>query len=531
MADTTPSLALPLLAAAQAQKHVTHNEALMLLDGLVQLAVLDKDLAAPPASPAEGDRYLIASASPTGAWAGWAGRIARYQDGAWRSLIPKAGWFAFVADEGDLYTYAAGAWTSFRATLTVLQNLTRLGVGTTADATNPFAAKLNKALWTALGTGEGGSGDLRYTLNKQAAGNTLSFLMQTGFSGRAEIGLTGDDDVRVKVSADGATWTDALRIDRTTGRTTLARVVAPLEVSLNTGAALPAAPSDTVLRVSGTDTGNTRFTFDAFSTRACNVIFRAAAGTAAAPASLAAGRVIGNIAAFGYGATAYINAPRAYIQLNTAEAWTDTANGTRLALGTTKNGTATAREVFGLEDTGAVTLAPQAADPASGALGQLSVNSTASALKWHDGTGWRRATNLPKFIARTSFDNALAAGSWTKVQFNTADADDYGVFGTGTNRFTAPEAGLYRFGAALLYKRNGMSLPTAFEATFYRNGAAAGTGRAAATGTLSDLVTALQLSATLKLAAGDTVEVFARLTGADGYVAAAESHLSGALLA
>jgi hypothetical protein len=44
------------LFAAQAQKHVTVNEALRLLDGLVQLAVLDRHLTAPPASPADGDR-------------------------------------------------------------------------------------------------------------------------------------------------------------------------------------------------------------------------------------------------------------------------------------------------------------------------------------------------------------------------------------------------------------------------------------------------------------------------------------------
>lgn len=50
-----------------------------------------------------------------------------------------------------------------------------LGIGSEADAENPFAAKLNKALWTALGTGEGG--DLRYKLNKEAVGNTLSLLM------------------------------------------------------------------------------------------------------------------------------------------------------------------------------------------------------------------------------------------------------------------------------------------------------------------------------------------------------------------
>lgn len=216
MADTTPSLALPLLAAAQAQKHVAHNEALALLDALVQLAVIDRDLAAPPASPAEGDRYIVA-ANPSGAWAGWAGRVARYQDGAWLSLAPRPGWSAFVADEAEIYVFVGGAWTPFRAILTTLQNLTRLGLGTTADAANPFAAKLNTALWTALTTGEGGTGDLRYTLNKQAAGNTLSLLMQTGFSGRAEIGLTGDDNLHVKVSADGAAWAEALRIDRASG--------------------------------------------------------------------------------------------------------------------------------------------------------------------------------------------------------------------------------------------------------------------------------------------------------------------------
>ncbi|WP_246737152.1 DUF2793 domain-containing protein, partial [Methylobacterium sp. DB0501] len=235
---TTAHLALPLLQAAQAQKHVTHNEALMGLDTLVQLAVLDKDLTAPPASPAEGDRYLIAAAAPTGAWAGWAGRVVRYQDGAWRSFVPRPGWLAVVADEADLYTYTGAAWASYRSTLTALQNLARLGIGTTADAANPFAAKLNKALWTALTTGEGGTGDLRYTLNKQDAGNTLSLLLQSGFSGRAEIGLTGDDDLRLKVSADGGTWREALRVEAATGAVSVAQAVTCGNPGLQTGAGL-----------------------------------------------------------------------------------------------------------------------------------------------------------------------------------------------------------------------------------------------------------------------------------------------------
>ena len=78
----TVSLGLPLLVAEQAQKHVTHNEALRALDALVQLSVKDRDLASPPDLPADGDRYIVAS-SPTGVWAGHAADIAVWQDGAW----------------------------------------------------------------------------------------------------------------------------------------------------------------------------------------------------------------------------------------------------------------------------------------------------------------------------------------------------------------------------------------------------------------------------------------------------------------
>jgi hypothetical protein len=50
MSDATTHLLLPYILAAQAQKHVTHNEALRILDGLVQLSVLDRDLTARPAA-------------------------------------------------------------------------------------------------------------------------------------------------------------------------------------------------------------------------------------------------------------------------------------------------------------------------------------------------------------------------------------------------------------------------------------------------------------------------------------------------
>lgn len=207
----TPHLRLPLLAAAQAQKHVTHNEALFALDTLVQLACLDRDRASPPASPGEGDRHVVA-ASPSGAWAGHAGEIATWQDGLWRFVAPGAGFLAYLVDEHRFALFDGAAWSAFPADVTALQNLTALGIGTGADAANPFSAKLDAALWTAKPAAEGGTGDLRYTLNKEAAARVLSFLFQSGYSGRAELGLVGDDDLQVKMSPNGSGWIEALRV-------------------------------------------------------------------------------------------------------------------------------------------------------------------------------------------------------------------------------------------------------------------------------------------------------------------------------
>jgi len=74
--------------AAQAQKHVTHNEALRILDGLVQLSVLESRTA-PPGSPVAGTRYPV-TATASG---GCEGSIALRDDNAWRRLIPRDGWF------------------------------------------------------------------------------------------------------------------------------------------------------------------------------------------------------------------------------------------------------------------------------------------------------------------------------------------------------------------------------------------------------------------------------------------------------
>ena len=217
--DATPRLSLPYLAAGQAQKHLTVNEALARLDGLVQAAVESRTTTAQPGAPADGDAWILPEGRTGEEWALHpVGALLRFESGDWIRLPTAPGAVVHVADEGGLVVREPAGWSELSAALKRLQNLERLGVGTTADATNPLAAKLNKALFTARPASEGGDGDLRYTLNKETAGDVLSLLLQSGFSGRAEIGLVGDDDLRVKVSADGAAWSEALRVERAGGR-------------------------------------------------------------------------------------------------------------------------------------------------------------------------------------------------------------------------------------------------------------------------------------------------------------------------
>lgn len=108
----TPRLGMPYLVAGQAQKEITHNDALNDMDSMAQMSVINKTTATPPATPAEGDSYIIA-ASPTGAWAGNANAVATYYSG-WRIKTPKAGWFAYVQAEGVFYLFDGSAWNVYK---------------------------------------------------------------------------------------------------------------------------------------------------------------------------------------------------------------------------------------------------------------------------------------------------------------------------------------------------------------------------------------------------------------------------------
>ncbi len=203
MSENSPLLDLPYLQPAQAQKHVTHNEALRMLDASVQLSVPGPGESAPPADPQEGQRLLVGSGA-TGDWEGQDNAVAVFTDGAWQFFVPAVGWTAWLREAGTWAAFDGSGWEEMAPG--------RWGVNASADAQTRLAVAAEGTLFTHDGA------DHRLRINKAAPGNTASLLFQTGYSGRAEMGLAGDDGFAVKLSADGATWRTALAFDPATAR-------------------------------------------------------------------------------------------------------------------------------------------------------------------------------------------------------------------------------------------------------------------------------------------------------------------------
>ncbi len=205
MSDLSPRLSLPYLLPAQAQKHVTHNDALRHLDAVVQLVVQRVDAQTPPVDPAVGAAYALGP-SPSAAWAGQAHTLAIWQGGAWLFVPPELGWHLWDLNSHQMRVWAGSSWTAVPCHATP-----QIGVATSADATNRLAVAAPASLFTHAGQGH------QMKLNKASPPDTASLLLQTGFSGRAEMGLLGNDAFGVKLSSDGSNWEEALRLSASGG--------------------------------------------------------------------------------------------------------------------------------------------------------------------------------------------------------------------------------------------------------------------------------------------------------------------------
>ena len=253
--ENTTNLKLPLLIPNQSGKEITHNEALIIIDNILQNGIIDKDLTTPPENPNTNDMYIVGEGS-IGKWEGKDNYLAFYDNG-WRFIEPREGFTFWINDEDKLYTYNGSKWI---ATIQVgadiennnsttpttppitklseledveiieatqynilqhngekfintsnLQQLSMVGINTQADENNKLSIKSDYVLFDNNGNSS------KIKANKATETDTASHLFQNNYSGRAEFGLIGDDDFTLKVSNNGESWNNAFVVDRATG--------------------------------------------------------------------------------------------------------------------------------------------------------------------------------------------------------------------------------------------------------------------------------------------------------------------------
>lgn len=108
--DLSARLALPLLNAGQAQKEVTHNEALTLLDLLTQAVVVAVGGNVPPQAPVAGQCWIVGTL-PEGVWSGYPQALAGWSESGWRFCAPVAGMCVWSDADGVEVRFEESGWS------------------------------------------------------------------------------------------------------------------------------------------------------------------------------------------------------------------------------------------------------------------------------------------------------------------------------------------------------------------------------------------------------------------------------------
>ncbi|WP_417905270.1 DUF2793 domain-containing protein [Candidatus Tisiphia endosymbiont of Micropterix aruncella] len=105
----TSRLKLPYIHSGQAQKEITHNEALTLLDILINPVVEATQVTMPPQDATVGQLYIV-SQNPQGEFISHANKIAQKLEIGWKFITaPK--WLEVTLDSnGSKYRFDGNSW-------------------------------------------------------------------------------------------------------------------------------------------------------------------------------------------------------------------------------------------------------------------------------------------------------------------------------------------------------------------------------------------------------------------------------------
>jgi len=228
----TNNLNITLLEQSQAQKEVSINSAIVVIDAILNRGAIDV-ISTPPVSPNNGDVY-ITGIGASGAWLNNDKKIAYYNQ-SWQFISPKEGCNLWVSAKNKFFVFQSNFWVEANS---VDNNFATLGINGTADVNNKLLVKSNDVLLAS------NTGDVRLKLNKNLLANNATILMQNNYSTRAEFGVNSSDNFEIKVSADGSTFKQAIVVDKATAQVDVKEnsyFVKPIKLQGYTIATLPPA--------------------------------------------------------------------------------------------------------------------------------------------------------------------------------------------------------------------------------------------------------------------------------------------------
>ncbi len=193
-------LKLPFIAPGQALRHITHNEALNTLDQILHLSI-ERQVNSLPTTADDGERILLTQGSHER-------DIAIFLNGQWTYHTPEIGWLCWDKNQSRLLAFTEAGWTPTES----WDGTSPLGINTQADTGNRLAVASDASLFTHDGTGHS------VKVNKAGPNETASLIFQENFTGHAEIGLAGNNDLTIKTSLDGAAWLDAVSVNSASGQ-------------------------------------------------------------------------------------------------------------------------------------------------------------------------------------------------------------------------------------------------------------------------------------------------------------------------